>query len=205
MPLNLRGTSLVIYDDAAAHLSMAAFPDGAPVELAGTHMGLLLGWCFEMGWAGDVHLDARPEAIDAVLAGDILGADFVFAHCAGALRDEDVAQEARAFLAAYCADDGVFWSDYVGLVGGVPYQTVEEDVDRAAFDAMVDARYDAHVQAALQEKEGGSLTRFRQSDEAKRANGDRNAAPVIPFRETGWGVALFGVGLLLFVAKNCQG
>ena len=194
----------MIYDDAAAHMGAPAFPDDAPIERAGTHLGLLLAWCFSRGWAGEVHISTRPEAVDAVVSGDMGGTEFLFAHCTGALRDQDVTPEAAAFLAKYCTGNGAFWLDYIRLVGA-PYRHAESEVDGPAFEAMINARYAAHARPRRKRREGESLDRFRDSDEARRARGDPDAPPVIPWRETGFGMVVLGAGLVMSIAKSCGG
>ena len=51
---------------------------------------------------------------------------------------------------------------------------------------------------------GGALSRFRSSDDAKRARGEPDAPPVVPWRRTGFGLVAIAAFALLRGFQNCD-
>ena len=57
------------YDDARWHFG-GEYPKDSPQEFGGTHIGLLLKWCFIKGWAGMLHLEENRQDVEKVIRGE---------------------------------------------------------------------------------------------------------------------------------------
>jgi hypothetical protein len=127
------------YDDASWHYG-GTFPEGQPDEHGGTHIGLFMRWCFENGWAGQIHMDEEPDAVAEVILGSMSGTDFLFKFCDGKFIDEDLNDEGNAFAAQYFGDDGLYLDDYAEVFGDLMYVAPESAHDYERFAAMLHAR-----------------------------------------------------------------
>lgn len=130
------------YDDATWH-SGGKFPGGSPPEYGGTHIGLLLKWCFLKGWAGELHLEESSEDLQKVVNGEMTGTDFLFRNCDGKFTDEDLNEEGNAFIGVYYGEDGPYLSDYAAAFADLMYVASEDEHDFQRFAQMVDQRYKA--------------------------------------------------------------
>jgi len=128
------------YDDASWHYG-GTFPEGQPDEHGGTHIGLFLRWCFERGWAGQLHMDDERDDVAQVVRGSMSGTDFLFKYSDGKFIDEDLNYEGNAFAAQYYGDDGLYLDDYAAAFGDLMYIAPESAHDYEKFAAMVQARW----------------------------------------------------------------
>jgi hypothetical protein len=129
------------YDDASWH-SGGEFPPDSPPELGGTHIALMLKWCFLKGWAGDLHREDSAEDLERLLRGEMSATDYLFDFCDGKLTDEDFNEEGNAFVRA-CYDQCI--EDYTAHFGTLMYVAGEAEHDWDRFSAMVDARYQSYL------------------------------------------------------------
>jgi hypothetical protein len=127
------------YDDASWHYG-GEFPDGSPEEYGGTHIALFLRWCFVKGWAGELHLEEEPEAVQKVIDGEMSATDFLFNYSDGKLIDVSLSDEGNAFAQRYYGDEGFYLADYAEHFGELMYVASEAEHDFAKFSAMVNAR-----------------------------------------------------------------
>ena len=130
---------LVKYDDASWH-SGGDFPAVSPDEFGGTHIGLYLRFCFTKGWAGELHTDDEPEAVAAVVNGDMPGTDFLFRYCDGKFTDEDLNDHGNAVTSKYYGANGHYLGDYAACFGDQMYVAAESAHDFALFTEMVEER-----------------------------------------------------------------
>lgn len=134
------------YDDAGWH-SGGNFPEGSISEYGGTHIALLLKWCFLKGWAGDLHVEESAEDLRKMLCGDMTAIDFLFRNCDGKFTDEDLSEEGNSFVSAYYGDDGFYLADYAEAFDDLMYVAGEAEHDFMKFSQMVNLRYIAHVES----------------------------------------------------------
>jgi hypothetical protein len=134
------------YDDAGWH-SGGNFPEGSPSEYGGTHIALMLKWCFLKGWAGDLHLEESAEDLRKMLCGDMTATDFLFRNCDGKFTDEDLSEEGNSFISIYYGDDGLYLADYADAFGDLMYEADEAAHDFMKFSHMVDLRYEAYAES----------------------------------------------------------
>jgi hypothetical protein len=109
------------FDRAEWHSAEPRYPRDLPPEAAGTHLGVFLAWAIlrqrvAPGLDAQALLDVRRRVRT--------GRDFLFAECDGALRAQDLADEAVAFAREYFQDgrgnvrpDG-YLLDYERTLGG---------------------------------------------------------------------------------------
>lgn len=130
------------YDDASWHYG-GSFPEGQPIENGGTHIALFLKWCFSKGWAGNLHLEQEqePEAIQALVNGEMSATEFFFTYCDGKFIDEDLNDEGNTFASKYYGDNGLYLEDYAENFGELMYVAPESLHDFKKFSAMLDARF----------------------------------------------------------------
>lgn len=148
------------YDDASWH-SGGEFPSTSPEEFGGTHIALMLKWCFEKGWAGELHTGDNPEDVERVLHGELTATDFLFTWCDGKFTDEDLNAEGNAFMRHYY-ERGTYLHDYEARFGDQMYVAGEDGHDFAEFSEMVEARY-------------RTFTSERTASEAAPPEGDNQA------------------------------
>ena len=129
------------YDDASSHYG-GEFPETSPQEYGGTHIALLMRWCFQQGWASSLHAEDSPMAVDSVIRGTLSSTRFLFDHCDGKFTEEDVAAKARPFLRWYYGDEGPYLDDYVHHFAALMYLAPESAHDWPTFERMVAARFE---------------------------------------------------------------
>ena len=153
------------YDDASWH-SGSGFPEGSPIELSGTHIALFMKWCFQKGWAGELHLEEEPEDTEKVISGELGATEYFFKYCDGKLTDEDFTEEGNAFASVYYGDDGHYLSDYANLFGDLMFLAPENEHDYSKFKAKLDSRYtskelskkdDTPTEPVIQKNLGGNF------------------------------------------------
>jgi len=84
------------YDDVMWHEQ-----DGRPDEKA-VHIGYYMQWVVKNGLGSSfLAEETGKEVMEKVASGSMSGYDFLVAHCGGALVDEDLNDEGRAFTGAY--------------------------------------------------------------------------------------------------------
>lgn len=140
------------FDDASWHYG-GEFPEGQPIEHGGTHIGLFLKWCFIKGWAGELHADEEPDAVDAVIHGRLSGTAFLFKYCDGKFTDEDLNEAGLAFASKYYGENGLYLSDYADNFCDLMYVEPEESHDFALFCRMIECRIAAGVLNAESEED----------------------------------------------------
>lgn len=128
------------YDDASWHYG-GNFPEGQPEEYGGTHIALFLKWCFVKGWAGSLHTESEPEAVAAVIRGELSSTEFFFEYCDGKFTDEDLTDEGNEFAVQYYGDEGLYLDDYAEHFGELMYVAPESVHDFEAYSEMLDARW----------------------------------------------------------------
>lgn len=126
------------YDDASWHYG-GDFPAGQPEENGGTHIGLFLRWCFQKGWAGELHLEEWLDDVDSVRNGNLTGTEFLFKNCDGKFTEEDLNATGVAFAEKYYRD-GSYLEDYLEFIDHQLYMVSEQDVDFIAYSRMVEMR-----------------------------------------------------------------
>ena len=127
------------YDDASWHYS-GDFPKNQPVENAGTHISLFLRWCFKKGWAGALHMQETPQAVEDVINGKLSATQFLFKYCDGKLTNEDFNEMGNAFAARYYATEGLYLDDYAKTFQEQMYVAPEAAHDFEKFSSMLDER-----------------------------------------------------------------
>ncbi len=127
------------YDDASWHYG-GNFPEGQQTEHGGTHIGLFLRWCFEKGWAGEIHMNDEPNDVAKVVRGNMTGTEFLFKYCDGKFIDEDLNEEGNAFAAKYYGDDGLYLDDYAEAFGDLMYVASESEHDYERLSSLLHAR-----------------------------------------------------------------
>jgi hypothetical protein len=132
------------YDDASWH-SGGNFPKDSPPEYGGTHIALLLKWCFLKGWAGELHVKESAADLEKLLRDEMPATEFLFKNCDGKFTDEDLSGEGNAFVAIYYGSDGPYLADYAEAFGDLMYVASEDEHDFKRFTQMVDRRYNAHT------------------------------------------------------------
>jgi hypothetical protein len=137
----------VKYDDASWHFN-GQFPKTSPKELGGTHIALLLKWCFLKGWAGRLHQDENPADVEALKQDKKSATEFLFQWCDGKFTDEDLIEPGNAFISQYYGKDGPYLGDYAKNFGELMYVAPESAHDFKAFSAMVEARYKSYLRSA---------------------------------------------------------
>ena len=132
------------YDDASWHYE-GDFPAESPEEYGGTHIALLLKWCFIKGWAGEIHTEEEPEQFAQVSNGTKSATSYLFEMCDGKLTDEDVTEEGNGFLEYYYGDEGEYLADYAEHFEHEMYLKSEAEHDFQKFSAMVEQRYQEYL------------------------------------------------------------
>lgn len=128
------------YDDVSWHYGSDGFPKDGPEEYGATHMGLFLKWCFIQGWAGALHMRDEPEAVQAVIAGELSGTAFVLTYCDGKLTNLSFNAEGNAFAEKYYGDQGLYLQDYQKHFASHEYSSPESAHDFAEFSSILDGR-----------------------------------------------------------------
>ena len=128
------------YDDASWHYAGEGFPASSPEEYGAVHIGLFLKWCFQQGWAGDIHtLDPVSAGdVQAVISGAMTGTEFFLKHCDGKLTDEDFTDKGNAFAAARYDR---YLEDYGNYFTNLMYSVEERQVPFDELSRMIRKRY----------------------------------------------------------------
>lgn len=132
------------YDDAGWHFG-GDFPADQPVEHGGTHIALFLKWCFIRGWAGELHTEEEPKAVEDVVSGKLSATEFFFTYCDGKFTTEDLNDEGNSFASQYYGDKGLYLEDYGTTFGELMYVAPESAHDFGKFSSMLEARYKSGV------------------------------------------------------------
>ena len=107
------------------------------------HIGFFLTWVIRRGFEGELHKE-RPQLLERVRTGELLGADFFLAECDGKFWDEDIAPEILPFVTDYYGS-GQYWQDYIGWVindlGDLPLDFVGSWEDYLQFEPTLDKVY----------------------------------------------------------------
>ena len=127
------------YDDASWHYG-GDFPADQPQEHGGTHIALFLKWCFLKGWAGDLHTEDEPEAVEAVVNGKLSATEFFFKYCDGKFTDEDLNDAGNSFASKYYGNTGLYLEDYAAAFGDQMYVASEAAHDFQKFSSMLEAK-----------------------------------------------------------------
>lgn len=128
------------YDDAGWHYN-DKFPKESPREYSGTHIALLLKWCFLKGWAGALHLDENPDDVENVKIGKKSAIEFFFQWCDGKFTNEDLNKDGNAFISVYYGKGGAYLNDYGSNFGDLLFVAPEAAHDFARYSSMVEERY----------------------------------------------------------------
>lgn len=123
------------YDDLGWHQN-DDFPDDSPGEYAGTHIALIMKWCFIKGWVGDIYLEDKKarEDVEKVVSGKMRAIDFLLYWGDGKLFSDSFTEEGNQFLSFYYGSNRYF-DDYVSLFGEKLFLSSEEEHD---FDLLAD-------------------------------------------------------------------
>ena len=132
------------YDNASWHYG-GNFPKGSPQEYGGTHIALMLKWCFLKGWAGELHMQEDRDDVERLIRGEKSATDFLFECCDGKFTDQQLNEEGNAFISVYFGEDGPYTNDYAATFGKQMYIAPESDHDFHLFSAMVEKRYRAFM------------------------------------------------------------
>lgn len=132
------------YDDASWHYG-GEFPASSPREYGGTHIGLFLKWCFQNGWAGELHRKEWPDETQAVIDGARSGTNFLMMNCDGKLTDEDLSEEGNAFASRYYGQNGLYLDDYSQEFFDLMYIASEDEHDFDVFSSMIGRRLKSDV------------------------------------------------------------
>jgi hypothetical protein len=129
------------YDNASWH-NGDAFPSTSPERFGGTHIALMLRWCFQKGWAGEPHNENSKRDLERLLRGELSGTEYLFTWCDGKFTERNLNAEGNAFM-RYYYKSGTYLQDYEERFGDKLYVAGEDQHDFAEFSEMVEARYRA--------------------------------------------------------------
>lgn len=132
------------YDDASWHYG-GEFPDDSPQEFGATHIAMFLRWCFNKGWAGDLHLEEEPEDTQRVIDGSMSATEYFLKYCDEKLTDEDLNSKGNAFAENYYGDKGLYLPDYAKHFGDLMYVAPESAHDFELFSKVLESRYQSGV------------------------------------------------------------
>lgn len=130
------------YDDASWHYG-GDFPESSPEEYAATHIALIMKWCFQKGWAGEIHTEdeASNAELQKVISNELSATEFFMRWCDGKLTDEDFNEQGNALLQEYCGKEGsLYLPDYAETFGDLMYVKGENEHDFIKFSAVVEKR-----------------------------------------------------------------
>lgn len=131
------------YDDASWHYG-GEFPENSPKEYGATHITLLMKWCFQKGWAGEIHTEdkACSAELQKVIPNELSATDYFMRWCDGKLTDKDFNDQGNVFLKEYYGKEGArYLLDYADVFGDLIYIKGESEHDFSKFSAMVEKRY----------------------------------------------------------------
>lgn len=131
------------YDDVSWHYG-GEFPEGSPEEYGATHIALIMKWCFQKGWAGEIHTedDASNAELQKVISNKLSATEFFMRWCDGKLTDEDFNEQGNRFLHEYYGKEGALYlPDYAEEFGDLMYVKSENEHDFTKFSSMVEQRF----------------------------------------------------------------
>jgi len=131
------------YDDASWHYN-ESFPKDSPQDFSGTHIAILLKWCFLKGWAGELHINENPDDVEKVINGTKSATDFFFQWCDGKFTDEDLTAEGNAFVSDYYENH--YTGDYAGLFADKMFVAPESEHDLKKMFELIDMRYSKYME-----------------------------------------------------------
>jgi hypothetical protein len=134
------------YDDASWHYG-GKFPKDSPETFGGTHIALLLKWCFMKGWAGTLHVQENEDDVNRLRSGAKQATDFLFQWCDGKFTSEDLNEEGNAFIGVYYGKGGEYLNDYATTFSKQMYVAAEAEHDFKLFSGMVDRRYKSYLKS----------------------------------------------------------
>lgn len=102
-------------------------------------------WCFQRGWAGELHHVEWPEETQSVIDGTGSAVSFFLSNCDGKLTDEDLNEEGNAFAQRYYGEDGLYLDDYSKEFFELMYTGPEDAHNYQAFSAMIDRRLKSDI------------------------------------------------------------
>lgn len=85
-------------------------------------------------------MEDEPEAVAAVISGDLSATEFLFQYCDGKLNDAMLSDEGNAFAQQYYGEDGLFYLDFALCFPGSLYVVPEAAHDFKKYSALLDAR-----------------------------------------------------------------
>ena len=129
------------YDDASWHYGADNFPTESPDEYGGVHIALFMKWCFQQGWAGDMHKLGASNAVEKVISDKMSATEFFFKYCDGKLTDEDFNYEGNKFAEAYYGDRGLYLGDFAHMFEDLFYLQPESEFDYSLFSKTLADRY----------------------------------------------------------------
>ena len=129
------------YDDASWHYGADDFPSSSPEEYGAVHIALFLRWCFQKGWAGELHVSEEPDAVKKVMDGAMPAVDFFLQYCDGKLTNEDFTENGNKFAREYYGEKGYYLIDFMKLIGERAYCVAEKEIDYRKYSAMLEKRY----------------------------------------------------------------
>lgn len=129
------------YDDASWHHGAEDFPESSPVELGGVHIALFMKWCFQQGWAGEMHKETAAEDVDHVITDKMTATEFLFKYCDGKFTAEDLNNEGNKFAQKYYGDNGLYLDDCGRYFADDIYSKPESECDYSLFSTMLTERY----------------------------------------------------------------
>ncbi len=98
------------YDRADWHYG-GDYPEGLPLENAGTHIGLFLAWIIKNNLEGEFHQKESCENLIKVRNEEISGRDFLIDMCDEKFWEEDLSEEGQSFTNHYYESD-LYLNDY---------------------------------------------------------------------------------------------
>lgn len=134
------------YDDASWHYE-GEFPADLPKEAGATHIGMFLTWMLLHDFASEELAEDASEAIEALKARQMTGANFLIKELDEKLTDNEFTDEGNAFALAYYQGPE-HKSQYVGdymltfpLEGGSLYSVADTWMNYDKLSGQIDARY----------------------------------------------------------------
>ena len=89
------------------HFLAEEFPEGAPQEKAGTHMGVYIAWIINNDLIGELYSDECAAEIGMVKERIITGRIFLINECDFCLTEEEFNDEGLAFTLYYYSDNNL--------------------------------------------------------------------------------------------------
>lgn len=139
-------------DDAKWHSESEVFPDDAPPENGGTHIGIFLAWLVQHELVSETLKTKHGEAVAAVKERTKTGRELLFSCLDGVLSMEDVSDEAQPFTKEYLTGDGDYFEDFDKVLGEEHVSLYNVEDNWSCYEVMsrtIDRRYAAFKDASL--------------------------------------------------------